>query len=85
MFEDAERYKYIRQGIQGGPGPRTVLLGMPQFGSEPKFEPELFGTGPRFSSKFGGSAELDHKSGSTFGQSRNFENRCRTQFEPNFL
>ena len=63
----------------------SEVLGMPQFGSEPKFKPELFGTGPRFSSKFGSSAELDHKSSSTFRQSRNFENRCRMQFEPNFL
>ena len=61
------------------------ILGMPQFSSEPKFKPELFGTGLRFSSKFGGSAELDDKSGSMFRQSRNFENHCRTQFELNFL
>src|SRR5271163_2250041 len=26
----------------------VVYLGMPKFGSEPKFEPELFRTGPKF-------------------------------------
>ena len=64
---------------------KCVALGMPQFGSEPKFEPELFRTGPRFGPRFGKSAEPDHKSGSTFGQGRIFENFCWTQFKPNFL
>ena len=41
---------------------------MPQFGSEPKFEPELFRTGPKFSPRFGGCAELDHKFSSGFRQ-----------------
>ena len=49
---------------------------MPQFGSEPKFEPELFRTGPRFGPRFSESTEPHHKSGSTFGQGRYFENRC---------
>ena len=29
-----------------------VQLGLLKFGSEPKFEPELLRTGPKFSSKF---------------------------------
>ena len=47
---------------------------MPQFSSGPEFEPELFRTGPRFGPSFGKSTEPDHKSGSTFGQGRYFEN-----------
>ena len=54
----------------------VLALGMPQFGSEPKFEPELFRTGPRFSPRFSESTEPDHKSGSTFRQGRYFENNC---------
>src|ERR1700733_9024040 len=34
---------------------------MPQSGSEPKFEPELFRTGPRFGPKFSEIAEPDLK------------------------
>lgn len=41
---------------------------MPQFGSEPKFEPELLRTGPKFGPRFGGCAEPDHKFSSGFGQ-----------------
>jgi hypothetical protein len=41
---------------------------MLQFGSEPKFEPELFRTGLKFSPRFGGCAEPDHKFSSGFGQ-----------------
>ena len=47
---------------------------MPQFGSEPKFEPELFRTGPKFSPRFGGCAEPDHKFGSRFRQGVKFQN-----------
>ena len=61
-----------------GYGPESDLLGMPQFGSEPKFEPELFRTGPKFGPRFSGSAEPDHKSGSEFRQGRNFPNVVRT-------
>ena len=43
-------------------------LGMPQSGSEPKFEPELFRTGPKFGPRFGWKVEPDHKSGSRFEQ-----------------
>ncbi|KAF8239129.1 hypothetical protein L208DRAFT_143270 [Tricholoma matsutake] len=41
---------------------------MPQYGSEPKFKPELFRTGPKFGPRFNGCAEPDHKSSSGFGQ-----------------
>jgi len=44
------------------------LVGMPQFSSEPKFEPELFRTRPKFGPRFGGCAELDHKFSSGFRQ-----------------
>ena len=60
-------------------------LGMPQFGSEPKFEPELFRTGPKFGPRFGGSAEPNHKSGSVFGQGAKSTNLRWTRFEPNFF
>ena len=56
------------------------IVGMPQFGSEPKFERELFRTGLKFGPRFGWMVEPDHKSGSTFGQKEN----VRTWFEPNF-
>ena len=32
---------------------RWYTIGLPKFGSEPKFEPELLRTGPKFGSKFG--------------------------------
>ena len=41
---------------------------MPQSGFEPKFEPELFRTGPKSNPRFGHSAEPNRKSGSGFGQ-----------------
>jgi len=41
---------------------------MLQFGSEPKFEPELFRTGLKFGPRFGGCAKPDHKFSSGFGQ-----------------
>jgi len=41
---------------------------MLQFGSEPKFEPELFRTGPKFRPRFGGCTEPDHKFSSGFRQ-----------------
>ena len=43
-------------------------LGMLQFSSEPKFEPELFRTGLKFGPRFGWKVEPDHKSGSRFEQ-----------------
>ena len=43
-------------------------LGMPQFGSEPKFEPELFRTRPKFGSRFDICVEPNLKSGSRFGE-----------------
>src|ERR1700678_469132 len=43
-------------------------LGMPQFGSEPKFEPELCRTGPKFGSRFGIFVEPNLRSGSRFGE-----------------
>ena len=52
-----------KQKIIKGPN-----VGMPQFGSEPKFEPELFRTGPKFGPRFRWKVELDHKSGSRFEQ-----------------
>ena len=45
-----------------------ATIGMPQSGSEPKFEPELFRTGPKFGPRFGWKVEPDHKSGSRFEQ-----------------
>jgi hypothetical protein len=42
-------------------------VGLPEFGSEPKFEPELLRTGPKFSSRSGRNAEPNLKSGSRFG------------------
>jgi hypothetical protein len=48
---------------------KVVHVAMPQSGSEPKFEPELVRTGPKFGSRFGGGAEPEHKSGSAFGKS----------------
>ena len=56
-------------------------LGMPQFGSEPKFECELFRTGLKFGPRFGWMVEPDHKSGSTFEQKENVQ----TWFKPNFF
>src|ERR1700678_4300382 len=41
---------------------------MPKFGSEPKFEPELLRTGPKFSSKFSTFAEPNLKFSSRFSQ-----------------
>ena len=41
---------------------------MPQFGSEPKFEPELFRTGPRFGPKFNEITEPDLKSSPRFNR-----------------
>ena len=45
-----------------------IELGMPQFGSEPKFEPELFRTRLKFGPRFGWKVEPDHKSSSRFEQ-----------------
>src|SRR3981189_3377962 len=50
-------------------------VGMPQSGSETKFEPEPFGTRPKFGPRFDGCAELDHKSSSGFGQGTKPQNR----------
>ena len=47
---------------------RTNGVGMPQFSSEPKFEPELMGTGPKFGPKFRPMARPNLKSSSAFGQ-----------------
>ena len=52
----------------------TNNIGMPQSGSEPKFEPELFRTGPKFGPRFNDFAEPDHKSGSAFGKGAEFKN-----------
>jgi hypothetical protein len=52
---------------------------MPQSGSEPKFEPELFRTGPKFGPRFDGCAEPDHKSGSGFRQGVTLLNLVRTE------
>jgi hypothetical protein len=46
-----------------------MTLGMPQSSSEPKFEPELFRTGPKFGPRFGWLVEPDRKFGSRFRQS----------------
>jgi hypothetical protein len=52
----------------------AYYIGLLQFGSEPKFKPELFQTGPKFGPKFKGFTELDHKSSSEFRKSTKFEN-----------
>ena len=57
--------------------PATPLV-LPQFGSGPKFEPEPFRTGPKFSSKFKGFVELNRKFSSGFRQMQNYVNL----FEP---
>jgi hypothetical protein len=44
----------------------VIGIGMAQSGSEPKLEPELFRTGPKFDPRFDGCAEPDHKSSSGF-------------------
>jgi hypothetical protein len=44
-----------------------LQLVMPQSGSEPRFEPELFRTGPKSGSRFTYQPEPDLKSGSGFG------------------
>jgi hypothetical protein len=56
----------------------TIPLVLPQFGSGPKFEPEPFRTGPKFSSKFDGLAELNRKFSPGFKQAKNYLNL----FEP---
>jgi hypothetical protein len=56
-----------------------LVVGMPQSSSEPKFEPELFRTGPKFGPRFDGCAELDHKSGSGFRQGVTLLNLVRTK------
>jgi hypothetical protein len=60
-------------------------LGMPQSGSEPKFEPELFRTGPKFGPRFDGRAEPDHKSGSRFGRGPKSQNRVEPGPNRTFL
>jgi hypothetical protein len=45
-----------------------VYVAMPQSGSEPKFEPELLRTGPRFGPKFSKIAEPDPKSSPRFNK-----------------
>ena len=54
------------------------LIVLPQFGSGLKFQPEPFRTGPKFSSKFKGFAELNRKFSSGFRQMQNYVNL----FEP---
>ena len=46
----------------------NLLLGLPQFGPELKFKPELFRTGPKFGPGFDHFAEPDHKFSSGFGE-----------------
>jgi hypothetical protein len=56
-----------------------LMLVFPQSGSEPRFGPELFRTGPKSGSKFSIGAEPDPKSGSRFGASPEVVNRVRTE------
>ena len=48
--------------------PYRGVLVLPQFGSEPRVELEPFRTGPEFSSKFNGQAELNLPFSSRFRQ-----------------
>ena len=61
--EGEEKKRKERKEERGG-----GVVGLPQFGPELKFEPELFRTGPKFGPGFNHFAELDHKFSSGFGE-----------------
>src|SRR5260221_6583200 len=61
----------------------NAVLVMPQSGSEPRFGPEPFRTGPKSGSRFGNGAEPDRKSGSRFGGPPEVVNRVRTELDLN--
>jgi hypothetical protein len=62
---------------------KSFKLVMPPFGSEPKFEPELFGTGPKFGLKFRRESEPDARSSSAFARVKEFANafKCVRTFK----
>jgi hypothetical protein len=57
----------------------------PESGSELRFGPEPFRTGPKSGSKFSIEAEPDRKSGSGFGAPREVVNRVRTEPDLNLV
>jgi len=55
---------------------------MPQSGSEPRFGPEPFRTGPKSGPRFGIAPELNRKSSSRFRRGPNVVNPVRTEPDP---
>jgi len=55
---------------------------MPQSGSEPRFGPKPFRTGPKSGPRFGIVPELNRKSSSRFGRGPNVVNPVRTEPDP---
>ena len=60
-------------------------LVLPGSGSEPRFGPEPFRTGPKSGSKFGTGPEPDPKSGPGFGRGPEVVNRVRTEPDLNLF
>jgi len=61
---------------------KLARLVMPQSGSEPRFGPEPFRTGPKSGPRFSIAPELNWKSGSRFGRGPNVVNPVRTEPDP---